>query len=160
MSTSYLFFISSTSNSTLLLQLLLLLLLLLLLIKSNNSSFHCSKFWNTCSHDHLYHDCDDHHKFISVIIYFIILDHHSNYCQHQSSCFICRIFIERSFLTCTYGRRTNKVTYRCMRWGDHLKRRSRQYRRGTESIHCDFGLPPTHPLVQVHYIFWLFAGSP
>ena len=31
--------------------------------------------------------------------------------------------------------------------GAHLKRRAIQYRMGTESINCDLGLPPTHPLV-------------
>ena len=43
--------------------------------------------------------------------------------------------------------------------GAHLKRRAIQYRMGTESINCDLGLPPTHPLVQVHYIF-CFLGLP
>ena len=48
-----------------------------LLIKSDNSSFHCSKFLNTCPHDHLCHDCHDchdHHHLISVIMSFIIFD--------------------------------------------------------------------------------------
>ena len=89
MSTSYLFFISSTSNSTPFSYSSLSAPpprstpsppaappspFEGLLIKSDNSSFHCSKFSNTCPHDHLYHDCHDHHNFISVIISFIILD--------------------------------------------------------------------------------------
>ena len=41
-----------------------------------------------------------------------------------------------------------------------IKRKARQFRRGTESITCDLGLLPTHLLFQVHYIFWVFGGLP